>query len=173
MTHIHVSKLTTIGLDNGLSPGRRQAIIWTNDGILLIRTSGTNFSEILSGIHTFSFKKMHLKTSAKWRPFCLGLNVLSATPHDYTTRLQSSRSSHICLTYGDLEARWFLQRFFDNYWFSIRHKVSMNRPIQEFIYRDFARYIGISSVINASPSYENNWLKTSISCTPWIHLSPI
>ena len=25
---------------------------------------------------TFSFKKMHLKMSAKWRPFCLGLNVL-------------------------------------------------------------------------------------------------
>ena len=30
------SKLTITGSDNGLSPGRRQAIIWTNDGILLI-----------------------------------------------------------------------------------------------------------------------------------------
>ena len=48
VTHICVGKLTTIGSDNGLSPGRRQAIIWTNDGILLIRTLGTNFSEILS-----------------------------------------------------------------------------------------------------------------------------
>ena len=77
MTHICVSKLTIIGSDNGLSPGRRQAIIWTNAGILLIRTLGTNFSEILSGIHVFSFKKMHFKmSSAKWRPFCLGLNVL-------------------------------------------------------------------------------------------------
>ena len=77
VTHICVSKLTIIGSDNGLSPGRRQAIIWTNGGILLIRPLGTNFSEILSEIHTFSFKKMHLKTSsAKWRPFCLGLNVL-------------------------------------------------------------------------------------------------
>ena len=38
MTHICVGKLTIIGSDNGLSPGRRQAIIWTNDGILLIRT---------------------------------------------------------------------------------------------------------------------------------------
>ena len=35
MTHICVSKLTIIGSDNGLAPGRRQAIIWTNDGILL------------------------------------------------------------------------------------------------------------------------------------------
>ena len=77
MTHICVSKLTIFGSDNGLSPGRRQAIIWTNDGILLIRPLGTNFSEILSEIHTFSFKKMQLKTlSAKWRPFCLVFNVL-------------------------------------------------------------------------------------------------
>ena len=38
---------TIIGSDNGLSPGRHQAIIWTNDGILLIGTLGTNFSEIL------------------------------------------------------------------------------------------------------------------------------
>ena len=35
VTHICVSKLTIIGSDNGLSPGRRQAIIWTNAGILL------------------------------------------------------------------------------------------------------------------------------------------
>ena len=75
--HICVSKLTIIGSDNGLSPGRRQAIIWTNAGILLIGPLGTNFSEILIKIHTFSFKKMWLKVStAKWRPSCLGLNVL-------------------------------------------------------------------------------------------------
>ena len=75
--HISVSKLTIIGSDNGLSPGWHQAIIWTNAGILLVWTLGTNFSEILSEIHVFSFKKMHLKMSfAKWCPFCLGLNVL-------------------------------------------------------------------------------------------------
>ena len=75
-THICVSKLTIIGSDNGLSPDRRQAIIWTNDGILLIRPLGTNFSEISIEILTFSFKKMRMKvSSAKWRPFCLGLNV--------------------------------------------------------------------------------------------------
>ena len=80
MTHICVGKLTIIGSDNGLSPGRRQAIIWTNDGILLIGPLGTNFSEILIEIHTFSLKKMHLKmSSAKWRPFGLGLNVLKCT----------------------------------------------------------------------------------------------
>ena len=77
VTHICVSKPTTIGSDNGLSPGRRQAIIWINAGILLIRTLGTNFSEILDKIHSFSFSKMQLKmSSAKWRLFGLGLNEL-------------------------------------------------------------------------------------------------
>ena len=81
VTHIRVSKLTIIGLDNGLAPARRQTIIWTNDGILLIGPLRTNSIEILIGIQKFSFKKMHLKMSyAKWRPFCLGLNVLTL-PH--------------------------------------------------------------------------------------------
>ena len=71
--HICVGNLTIIVSNNGLSPGRRQAIIWTNAGPL-----ETNFSEIFIGIQTFSFGKMHFKmSSAKWRPFCLGLNVLS------------------------------------------------------------------------------------------------
>ena len=77
MTHICSSKLTIIGSDNGLLPDRHQAIIWTNAGILLILSIGTNFSEILGNIHTFSFKKMHLKmSSVKWWPFFLSLNVL-------------------------------------------------------------------------------------------------
>ena len=56
-----VGKLTNIGSDNGLSPGWHHAIIWTNVGILLIESLGTNVSEILIAIDTFSFKKMHLK----------------------------------------------------------------------------------------------------------------
>ena len=77
VTHICISNLTIIGSDNGLSPGRRQAITWTNVGILLIGPLGTNFSEMLIQIHTLSFKKIHLKmSSGKWRPFCLSLNVL-------------------------------------------------------------------------------------------------
>ena len=45
--HMCVNKLTINGSENGLSPGRRQAIIWTNAGILLIGPLGTNFIEIL------------------------------------------------------------------------------------------------------------------------------
>ena len=87
VTHICVSELTSIGSDNGLAPGRhhiitsgrRQAIIYTNAGILLIWPVGTNLSEIWIEINTFSFKKMHLKmSSGKWRPSCLGLNVSSS-----------------------------------------------------------------------------------------------
>ena len=47
VTQICVSKFTIIDSDNGLSPIWCQAIIWTNAGIMLIRTLGTNFSEIL------------------------------------------------------------------------------------------------------------------------------
>ena len=65
MTHICIGNLTIIGPDNGLSPGRRQAIIWTNAGILLIGPWGTNFSEISIGIQAFSLKKMHLRMSSE------------------------------------------------------------------------------------------------------------
>ena len=50
-----------IGSNNGLSPDRRQAIIWTNAGILLIRPIGKDISEIRI--------KM---SSGKWRIFCPG-----------------------------------------------------------------------------------------------------
>ena len=76
MRHIWVSKLTTIGSDNGLSPGRRQAIIWTNAGRWSIRNLRAHFSDILSKIHTFSFLKTHLP-----RPQCFNLReTTSFTP---------------------------------------------------------------------------------------------
>ena len=77
VTHICVIKLHIIDSDNGLLPGRHQAIFWTNAGILLIWPQGTNLNEMLIKIQTFQVKKMHLKMlSAKWRPFCLGLSEL-------------------------------------------------------------------------------------------------
>ena len=76
--HVCVSNLTIIGSDNGLSPGRRQAIIWTNAVILLIEPLGINFNEIFIKSKTFSFKKMDFKLSnAKLRPFFLSLSVLT------------------------------------------------------------------------------------------------
>ena len=62
------------------SPIWPQAIIGTNAWLLSIRPWGTNFSEILIQMQTFSFGKMRLKmSSAKWRPFCPGGDELSET----------------------------------------------------------------------------------------------
>ena len=88
-----------IGSDNGLSPGRRQAIIWTNAGVLLMQTLGTNFSEMLNEILTFLLKKMHLKmSSAKWCLFRLGLNELNLGTVDAWGLLD--------ITYGVLQHSW-------------------------------------------------------------------
>ena len=46
VTHIGTGNLTIIGSDKCLSPGSRQAIVWTNAGLVLIGPFGTNFSEI-------------------------------------------------------------------------------------------------------------------------------
>ena len=88
---------------------RRQAITWTNVIILLIGPLGTKFSEIFFiKIHTFSFKKMHLKTSsAKRPPFCLGLDVSTQTqcsfsqPRFLTGCTYSSNKSRLFQTYRD------------------------------------------------------------------------
>ena len=72
MRHIFVNKLSVIASDNGLSAGRRQAIIWTNAGILLIGPFGAKFNDIFTEIHTFSFKKTHFKMAAILsRPQCV------------------------------------------------------------------------------------------------------
>ena len=72
-----IRKLTIIGSDNGLSPGQRQAIIWLNAGILLIRPLRTNFSEILNRISYIfiqenAFEKVIWKRGAiLYRPQCV------------------------------------------------------------------------------------------------------
>ena len=88
VTEIWVSKQTVIGSDNGLSSGRRQAIIWTNAGILIIGP----FSEILIEIYIFLFKKIHLKmSSGNWQPFRRGLNVLTSITTRSNTETHKKR----------------------------------------------------------------------------------
>ena len=79
VTHICAGKLPTIGSDNGQSPGRCQAVIWTNAGILLIGPLGTNANGILIDVQTFSLKKIRLKMpSAK----CLSVSAsMCQYPH--------------------------------------------------------------------------------------------
>ena len=109
--HICVSKLTIIGSDNGLSPGRRLAIIWTNAGIMVIGPLGTNFNEIFFKIQQFSFQKMRLKMlSGMWRPFCLCLSTLTwGLQHTYTA-VTHPYDHKICLiTMMSQWARWRLK----------------------------------------------------------------
>ena len=101
VTHICVGNLTIVSSDNGLSPGRRQAIIWTNVGILLTGLLGTNFSEILIGIQTFSVKKIHSKmSSGNCRSFCLGLNVLTGPLGTY-----------VCVKW--IQIHWYSHKWMD------------------------------------------------------------
>ena len=93
------------GSDNGLSPIRRHAFIWTNAGLLLITPLGTNFSEISIKIQNFSFTKLHLKMSfAKWRPFCPGGDELIISRITYVNR-------HILFTHawGYINKSWIWQ----------------------------------------------------------------
>ena len=97
VTLIRVGNLTTIGSDNGVWPDRRQAIIWTNAGILLIGPLGINLSEILIEISTFSFKKMNvvsgmasISSRAQCVNFCLK-NRLFIGCYLFTTSLPTTR----------------------------------------------------------------------------------
>ena len=98
VTYICVCTLTIICSYIGFQVWR-QAIIWTFAQISFIATLGTDFSEIWSEIHTFSFKKMHFKKCRKWRPFCRELNALTT----------SGIVCHLyCQNWSDyLGVRWF------------------------------------------------------------------
>ena len=50
---MYVFKFTINGSHNGLSPGRRQAIIWTNSGILLIGPLGINARNLNQNLYIF------------------------------------------------------------------------------------------------------------------------
>ena len=107
--HICVNKITSIGSDDDLSPGRRQAIVLTNAGVLLIWPLGSNISEIFIGIHVSPFKKMHLKmSSAKCRTFSLGLNVLMCpVGHSWNSEAMSvSWWCTMCHAFFDSFVHW-------------------------------------------------------------------
>ena len=103
VTQIYVGKLTIIGSDNSLSPGRRQAIIWTNARILLIGPLGRNFSGVLIWIQTFSLKKIRLKmSSAKCCPFRFGPNVSTKTSDHISSPSNTCINQNAFLLLSDL-----------------------------------------------------------------------
>ena len=117
MRHICIcNHLTIIGSDNGLSPGQRQAILWTNAALLLIGLLGTNLNEILIKIYTFSLKEIHLKmSSGKCLPFCLSLNVLKKQGlHGKSERKTvESTSIHKSLYVVNVTTSYVTQKYID------------------------------------------------------------
>ena len=92
VTHICVSKITIIESHNGMSPGRRKAIIGTNDGILVIGIS--NFGEIFSKIHIFSFKNAFENVVCEMavilsRPQCVNHVLPGSTSAAYNRSIHS------------------------------------------------------------------------------------
>ena len=86
LTHICVTGLneasvnkTTAGSDNGVEQNKRQDIIWTNVGLLLIRPLETKFSKILFKLQQVWCKKILLKFVV-WQKvdIFLSLNVLTS-----------------------------------------------------------------------------------------------
>ena len=53
VTHIYVGRITIMGSDDGLSPGRFQPIIWTSAKILLSGPVGTNKRNIHWNVNIF------------------------------------------------------------------------------------------------------------------------
>ena len=95
LTHWGQVNWIIIGSDNGLLPVRHQAITQTNADLSSIEPLGTNFSEILITIQTFSLKKMHLQMSSeKCQPSCLGFNVLNMGTLNLTSYPGSMLRNH-------------------------------------------------------------------------------
>ena len=107
MTHICVIDLTSIVSDNGLSPGRRQAIIRTNAGIFLIRPLGTNFREIVIEISNIfiqenAFESVVFETAAILsRPQCANIDYVAcynkSTSKTNETKAMLSKQKNISL----------------------------------------------------------------------------
>ena len=119
MAQICVSKLTGIGSDNGLSLGRRQAILWTNAGIFLIGPIGTNFSEILIANQTFLFKEIYLKMSSGKCRFFVSTSMCwdAYKIHDYDgvwakRHNQHNNPIHLIILYALISVRYFLSVIF-------------------------------------------------------------
>ena len=115
VTHICVIKLTSIGSDNGLSPGQCRAIIWTNVGTLLIEPLGANFNEIVIEIHFHSRKstwKFRLRNGGNfvregWDNASLNVLIVNSSP------LPGQNGTNI--TYDNIECNFVIE----NLWVSI------------------------------------------------------
>ena len=96
VTHLCLHNLTITGPDNGLSPGRRQAIIYLNQCWNIVNWTLRNKLQWNFNRNSYIFIQGNaLKMSSwKWGPFCLGLNVL--TVRENTRCVQPGTISTSC-----------------------------------------------------------------------------
>ena len=87
VTHICVSKITIMGSDNGLSPDRRQAIIWTNARLLSIKPLRTYLNENLIKKQQFSLKK-NARENVVWKMASI-LSRLQCVNNEFLNFLES------------------------------------------------------------------------------------
>ena len=118
---------------------------WVNSlspsaGILLNGPLGTNFNENLIEIHTFSFTKM---SSGKWRPFCLGISVLSV-------EVSSAISRKILSAHYDV-TKW---KHFLRYWPFMRGSIGHRSPYKGTITRTFD--VSLLSIWTNTPLTSNS-----------------
>ena len=89
----------------------RQAIIWTNAGILLIQTLGQKLWNLKRNSYIF-IQETFLKMSSKWWQFCLGLSLLISVIQiwQYTVHYVL----HICFKSNRMSQKWSsTQKAFD------------------------------------------------------------
>ena len=95
----------------------RQAIIWTNAGILLIGPFRINFSEISIKNSNIFIQENFKMSPGKWRPCCLGLYVLIDGKHigfRYWWR------NIYCLIMGQVDRLWFITKLLYSYHVTFR-----------------------------------------------------
>ena len=143
---------------------RCQAIIRNNAGILLIQTPGTNFSEIVSAIHAYSFTKMHT---------------------DKNNDIADSISQTITARGGmPLEADWNYGNYFRNSWW--RHQmetffallvicagnspVTGEFPVQRPVTRSFDVFFYLLLNKRLSKQWWGWWFETQ-SRPSWRHIN--
>ena len=125
MTHICISNLTIFGSDNGLSPGRRQAIIQTTAGILLIGPLGTNCIGFEIKIHIF-FLQENIFENFVWKMTTM-LSRSGCVNHHAIALIQSLLFAIATIAIDDKPAKHMLSSNLAK----SRHKF-MKRTLQQY-----------------------------------------
>ena len=114
-----------IGSDNGLSPDRHQAIIWTNVAFLPIGSLGTKFSQIVIKSQTFYWRKCFWKC---W----LKISAILGRPQSSHISSHAERNKAQCWCYPSLKILLDYNKSFCQCWFRIIDKWTFHEVTPPF-----------------------------------------